>query len=75
MYMIYICHMGLPGGAVVKNSPTSAGDKRGLGLIPEAGRFPGVGSDNLFQYSCLENSWDRGAWWAVVHGITELNMI
>ena len=39
-----------------------------LGLIPGLGRFPGEGNGNLLQYSCLENSMDRGAWWATVHG-------
>ena len=52
--------MGLPGGAVVKNQPANAGDSRDAGLIPDSGRFPGVGNDNLLQYSCLENLMDRG---------------
>ena len=38
-----------------------------LGLIPESGRSPGEGNGNPLQYSCLENSMDRGAWWATVH--------
>ena len=42
-----------------------------LGLIPGLGRFPGEGNCNLLQYSCLENSMDRGAWWATAHRITE----
>ena len=42
-----------------------------LGLIPGSGRFPGEGNGNLLQYSCLENSMDRGAWWATVHGVTK----
>ena len=54
--------MGLLGGTVVKNSPASAGDARDLGSIPGSGRSPGVGNGNLLQYSCLENSLDRGAW-------------
>ena len=48
---------------VVKNLPASAGDARDVGSIPGLGRFPGVGSGNPLQYSCLENSMDRGAWW------------
>ena len=40
-------------------------------LIPGSGRSPGEGNDNLFQYSCLESSMDRGAWWAIVHGVTK----
>ena len=42
-----------------------------LGLIHRLGRFPGEGNGNLLQYSCLENSMDRGAWWATVHGVTK----
>ena len=46
---------------MVKNSPADAGDEVSvLGW----GRSPGVGNGNPFQYSCLENSMDRGAWWA-----------
>ena len=47
----------------VKNLTASAGDIRDLGLIPWSGRSPGVGNGYPFQYSCLENSMDRGAWW------------
>ena len=43
-------------------------------LIPELGRFPGAGHDNPYQYSCLENSINRGAWRATVHGLAELDM-
>ena len=46
---------------VVKNLLASAGDTRDLGLISGPGRSPGEGSGNLLQYSCLENSMDRGA--------------
>ena len=53
---------------MVKNSPANAGDTGDMGLIPRSGRSPGGGSDNPLQYSCLENSMDRGAWWATVHG-------
>ena len=60
--------MGFPGGSVVKNSPANAGDTGDVGFIPGPGRSPGGGNDNPLQYSCLENSTDRGPWWAVVHG-------
>ena len=50
-------------GAVVKNPPANARD---VGLIPGLERAPGEGSDNMFQYSCLGNPMDRGAWWAPV---------
>ena len=46
---------------MVKNLPASAGDTRDTGSIPGLGRSPGGGNDNLLQYSCLENSMDRGA--------------
>ena len=42
-----------------------------LGLIPGLGRYPGEGNGHLLQYSCLENSIDRGVWWATVHGVTK----
>ena len=41
------------------------------GSIPRSGRSPGEGNSNSLQYSCLENSMDRGAWWATVHGVTK----
>ena len=46
---------------MVKNPPANAGDKRDVDSIPGLGRSPGGGKDNPFQYSCLENSVDRGA--------------
>ena len=52
---------GFPGGSDGKESACNAGD---LGLIPGPGRSPGEGNGNPLQYSCLENSMDRGAWWA-----------
>ena len=60
--------MGFPGGSVVKNPPTKAGD---MGLIPGSGRSPGEGNNNPLQYSCLGNPMDRGARWATVHGVTK----
>ena len=48
------------------NLPANAGD---AGLIPGSGRSPGEGNGNIFQYSCLGNPMDRGAWWATVHGV------
>ena len=54
--------MGFPGGTVVKNPPTTAGYTRDVGLIPGLGRSHEIGNGNLLQYSCLENSLDRGAW-------------
>ena len=53
---------------MVKNPPANAGDERDMGLIPGLGRCPAVESGNPLQYSCQENSMDRGAWWATAHG-------
>ena len=53
---------------VIKNLPANAGDTRGVGLIPGLRRSLGVENGNPFQYSCLENPMDRGAWRATVHG-------
>ena len=53
-------------------STASAGDTRVSGSVPGLGRYPGGGNGNLLQYSCLENPMDRGAWWATVHGVSEL---
>ena len=59
------------GGAVVKNPPASAGDVRHMGSVPGLGRSPGKGNGNPLQYSCLENSMDRGVWWATVHRVAK----
>ena len=56
----------LPVSSDGKASACSGGDP---GSIPRLERFPGEGNGNLLQYSCLENSMDRGAWWATVHGV------
>ena len=56
---------------VVKNPPANAGDTREWGSIPGLGGFPGEENGNPLQYSCLENSMDRGGWWATVHGATK----
>ena len=64
---------------VVKNLPANAGDirekkkkrEREMGSIPGSERFPGGGYGNPFQYSCLENPMDTGAWRAMVHRVTK----
>ena len=58
---------------MVKNLPASAADARDVGLIPGSGISPAGGNGKPLQYSCLENPMDRGAWWATVHGVTELD--
>ena len=49
--------------------PANAGDARDVSLIPGTRRSPDVGNGNPLQYSCLGNPMDRGAWWAIVHGL------
>ena len=66
----YIMAWGFPGGTV-KNQPADVGDTRDAGLIPGLGRCPGEGNGNTLQYSCLENFIDRGAWKAIIQGITK----
>ena len=61
-------HLGFPGGSDNKESACNVGD---LCSIPGLGRSPGGGHGNPLQYSCLENLIDRGAWRAIVHGVTK----
>ena len=63
-----LCVLGFPGGSDGKESACNVGD---LGLIPGSGRCPREGNGYLLQYSCLENSMDRAAWWAIVHGVAK----
>ena len=56
------------GGSDGKESAHDAGD---LGSVPGSGRSPGEGNGYALQYSCLENSMDRGAWWTTVNGIAK----
>ena len=60
--------MQVPGGSDGKQFACNVGD---LGLIPGLRRSPGEGNGNLLQYSCLENSMNRGAWEATVRGVTQ----
>ena len=66
MHLYYLG--GFPGNAAGKESTCNAGDP---GSIPRLGRSPGGGHGNPLQYSCLENSMDRGAWKATIHGVTK----
>ena len=56
---------------VVKNLPANAGDVRDAGSIPGLGRSLGGWHGNPLQYPCLENPMDRGAWWAIIHGVAQ----
>ena len=60
-----------PGDSVVKNPPVSAGDSEDQSSVPGLGKSPGGGNGNPVSYSCLENSMDREAWRATVHGVTK----
>ena len=60
--------LGFPGSSLGKKSACDVGH---LSLIPGLGRSPGEENGNLLQYSCLENTMDRGTWWAIVHGVTK----
>ena len=60
--------MSFPGDSLVKNSLAKAEDE---GSIPGSGKSPGEGNDNPLQHSCLENTMDRGAWWATVFQATK----
>ena len=60
---------------VVKNPLANAADARDIGSVSEVRRSPGVGNGNPLQYSCLENSIDRGAWWATIQSHKELDAI
>ena len=57
------------GALVIKNPPDKAGDAGDVGLIPGSGKSPEGGHGNPLQYPVLENCMDRGAWWAIAHGV------
>ena len=56
---------------MVKNPSANARAVRDVGSVPGLGRSPGDGNGNPLQYPGLENSMDRGAWWAAVHGVAK----
>ena len=60
-----------PGGLDCEESACNTGD---LDSVLGLGRSPREWNNNPFQYSCLENSMNRGAWWVMVSGIAELDM-
>ena len=65
----FLTDLGFPGCASVKHLPANAEDARDVSSIPWLERSPGVGNGYPLQYSCLENSLGRGAWWSTVHGV------
>ena len=71
-FKVFVClFQGVPDGSVVKNLLASARDSGDLGSIPGSGRSPWVRNGNPLQYSCLRNSMDREAWWAIVHRVAK----
>ena len=66
----YICKWASQVVLVVKNLPVNEGDARDTGSIPGSGRYPGEGKGSPLQHFCLENSMERGAWWATVSGVS-----
>ena len=70
IFMLCNCIGGFPDASVVKNLPINVTDSGDMNLIPGSRRLPGVGNGILIQYSCLENSMDRGAWQATIHGVS-----
>ena len=56
---------------MIKNPPANAGDTEDVSSIPGSRQSPGGENGNPLQYSCLENSMDRGAWQAIVHGVAD----
>ena len=71
IYVFLLIGLGFPGGADGKESACKAGDP---GLTPAWGRCLGEGNGHQLQYSCLENSMDRGNWCTTVHGVAESDM-
>ena len=68
IWWIIMSLWGFPNGLSDKESTYSAGD---TGFIPGSGKPPGEGNGNPLQSSCLENSMDRGAWWATVQRVSK----
>ena len=68
IYVAFDPALGFPGGSDGKESACSVRD---LSSIPGSGRSPGKGNGNPLQYSCLEKSIDRGAWWAIVYEVAK----
>ena len=64
--------LDFPGGPLAKNPPANAGESRDSGSIPRSGRSLGVRNGNPLQYSCLENSRNRGACCDTVHKVTKI---
>ena len=68
---VHCMYMASQVAQLIKNLPASARGARHVDSVSGLGRSPGRGNGNLFQYPCLENSKDRGAWLATVHGVAK----
>ena len=68
LFLLCVISFGFPGGSVVKNLPANV---RNRGFIPGSGRSPGEGNGSPLQYSCLEKSMDREAWWVTIHRVAK----
>ena len=66
--LLFFFFLSVTGGSDGKESTCNTGEP---GLIPGSGRSPGEGNSNTLQYSCLEITMDRGAWWAIVLGVAK----
>ena len=71
LLIILLNATGLPQWLSGKEATCNAGSVEDTGSIPRSGRSPGVENGNPLQYSCLGNPMDRGAWWAIVCGVTK----
>ena len=70
-YIFFFFHYSILWASLVAQTKESACITGDLGSIPVSGKSHGEGHGNRLQYSCLENSMDRGAWWAMVHGVAK----
>ena len=68
LFLLCVIFFGFPGGSVVKNLPVNV---RNRGFIPGSERSPGEGNGSPLQYSCLEKSMDREAWWVTIHRVAK----
>ena len=71
LWMFTLSHVSFSGDSVVKNPSANAGDTGDVSSVPELGRSLGGGNGNQLQCSCLENSMDRGPWWATFHVVAQ----
>ena len=72
LFSLHCLHCwGFPSGRVVENLPANTGDAAVTVSIPGLGRSPEGGNGNPLQYPYQDNPTDRGAWWAIVYGVTK----